>query len=352
MQNTPSVNRIIVATDCDLIEDIVKSFGFSKVEIYRRVPENATNTASTESVMLEYLSESGNEPNALFMLVQATSPLTSRKDFQVAIEKYGAGGFDSMLSCVRSKRFIWNENGTPLNYDVMRRPRRQEFSGVLLENGSFYINTVGNISKDKCRLSGQIGIHEMPEYTLVEIDEDHDWIAAEGLMWRYFEFLSESDKAYSTIRLVATDVDGVLTDAGMYYTEAGDELKKFNTRDGKGFELLKQKGIITAMITSENTLIVTRRAEKLKIAYLKQGVTGGDKLRALKEICNKEKISLSECAYIGDDINCVEVLEKVGFPFCPQDADEQVKRVQGICVLKRSGGMGAFRELVSIILKE
>ncbi len=122
------------------------------------------------------------------------------------------------------------------------------------------------------------------------------------------------------IKLFLTDVDGVLTDGGMYYTESGDEFKKFNTRDGMAFELLRKAGIKTGIITSENTQIVARRAAKIKADYLYQGQRDGGKLAAAKEICEKEGISLSEVAYIGDDLNCIGLLEKVGLAACPADA--------------------------------
>ncbi|MFN0276211.1 MAG: KdsC family phosphatase [Chitinophagales bacterium] len=154
------------------------------------------------------------------------------------------------------------------------------------------------------------------------------------------------------IKLFLSDVDGVLTDAGMYYTESGDEFKKFNTHDGMGFNLLQKAGIKTGLITTENTKIVTNRAKKLKIDYLYQGVGFGSKLDAAKEICAKEKISLSEVAYIGDDINCIELLEAVGIAACPANATKKVKEIPGIIHLKKSGGDGAVREFIEMILDE
>ena len=109
----------------------------------------------------------------------------------------------------------------------------------------------------------------------------------------------KKEKRVEDIKLFLTDIDGVLTDAGMYYTENGDELKKFNTLDGKAFELLRNAGIKTGIITSEKTRIVERRAKKIKTNYLYQGIK--DKLDIAKEICRKENITLKQVAYIGDD---------------------------------------------------
>ena len=152
------------------------------------------------------------------------------------------------------------------------------------------------------------------------------------------------------IKLFLTDVDGVLTDAGMYYSEAGDELKKFNTHDGMGLQLIREKGIKTGIITSENTKMVERRFNKLKLDYLYQGKREGGKLASVKEICEKEGISLSEVAYIGDDVNCFELLSNVGLAACPADALNAVKNIPGIVQMKKNGGEGCVREFVEIII--
>jgi YrbI family 3-deoxy-D-manno-octulosonate 8-phosphate phosphatase len=153
-----------------------------------------------------------------------------------------------------------------------------------------------------------------------------------------------------TIKLFLTDVDGVLTDAGMYYTESGDEFKKFNTHDGMGIKLLMQQGIKTGFITSETTRIVERRAAKLKIDYLYQGTW--KKLDAAREICAKENISLQETAYIGDDINCVELLSNVGLAACPANALPKVMAIPNIVHLAKKGGDGAVREFAELILAQ
>ena len=120
-----------------------------------------------------------------------------------------------------------------------------------------------------------------------------------------------------------------------------NELKKFNTRDGKGLELLRNNGIKTAIITSENTKIVQRRAEKLKVDYLYQGIQ--DKLAIVKEICEKEQISLENVAYIGDDINDAKVMQEVGLSACPSDSVKSIKKIADV-ILIRKGGDACVRE--------
>lgn len=314
-----------------------------KVSIYRRSIENASDTASTESVMLEYINSENSvlKEDDIFILAQATSPLTHYNDVNNAINLFLSNKYNSVLSCVRYKRFFWNNDGSSKNYNYLSRPRRQDFEGELMENGALYINKVSNILKYKNRLSGKIGIYEMPEFTSIEIDEEDDWIIAEKLMKKHLLSLERKK-----IKLFVSDVDGVLTDAGMYYSEHGDEMKKFNTKDGMAFQLLRDRNIKTAIITSEQTDIVTNRAKKLKIDFLSQGVYGKEKLNALIKICEKENITLSEVAYIGDDINCKEILEFVGLKACPNDAINIIKDIDGIIHLKLNGGQGCVREFV------
>jgi len=174
----------------------------------------------------------------------------------------------------------------------------------------------------------------MPEYTATEIDEPDDWNVLENLMKNHL-LTHQLVTTLQKIKLFITDVDGVLTDGGMYYTESGDEFKKFNTRDGMAFKFLRDKGIKTAIITSENTKMVENRAKKLNIDYLIQGKMAEGKLDAAKEICEHLGISLNEVAYIGDDVNCIEILKSVGVKACPADACKEVLNIEGIRVMKR-----------------
>ena len=349
LTKSKTIDQIYVATDCDEIKDTVIDFNFDNVKIFDRSSTNASNTASTESVMLEFLDNNVFSGEDLFVLVQATTPFTSSENFDEAINILKSNiEIDSLLSCVESKRFFWTKNGNAINYDYNNRPLRQDFDGILMENGAFYINTVANIKNFKNRLSGTIHPYVMPEYSAIEADEEDDWIIIEKLMYKYVL----NNKPSKTIKLFATDVDGVLTDAGMYYDNNGNELKKFNTHDGMAFKILKGKGIFTAMITSEKTNIVKLRASKLQVDYLFQGVKGGEKLEVLKKICIEKNMSLSEVAYIGDDINDYNVLSSVGFPACPKNAITNIKNIEGITHLSKSGGNGAVREFVELLLNE
>lgn len=192
----------------------------------------------------------------------------------------------------------------------------------------------------------------------------------------------------SSVKLFLTDVDGCLTDGGMYYSAEGEVLKRFCVYDGMGMVCLQQAGIPCGILTSENSLVVKARAEKLKLQYLYLGVgskvgksvsrydfSSGmsvspelnsgigsaelppmTKLAAASEICAQLGITLDEVCYVGDDINDIDLLRAVGYPCCPPNARPEVKaltRAAGakndIQILATPGGQGAIREIADQI---
>lgn len=346
------IDKVFVATDSDKIRETVESFNsgseaeiFSKAIVIDRSAESASDMASTEFAMLEFAS---NYEFDNIVLIQATSPLLVSDDLDRGFEAFNEEGTDSVLSVVRQKRFHWanDENGFahPTNYDVFKRPRRQEFDGYLVENGAFYISSKTDLIKSQNRVSGNIKAVEMNEDTFFEIDEPSDWVIIEALMKKNGIV---APKEIPEIKMFLTDCDGCLTDGGMYYSEKGDELKKFNTRDGMGFALLRQKGIITGIVTSESVDLNRRRAEKLKLDILEAGCK--DKLSAIKRICDERGIALENVCYIGDDINDLQVIKAVGYGCCPADAVEEVKK-EARFVTSVKGGEGVIREIVGRIL--
>ncbi|MFH1131108.1 MAG: HAD hydrolase family protein [Pseudomonadota bacterium] len=153
------------------------------------------------------------------------------------------------------------------------------------------------------------------------------------------------------LRLVLTDNDGVLTDAGVYYSEKGEELRRYSLRDGMGVERLRDAGIATGIITREDSGSVAKRAEKLKLPHLYLGVQ--DKRARLEQIVKDTGLSIGEMAYIGDDVNDLEIIRiigKEGLTAAPSDAMPEVKEaVHFVCSSK--GGYGAFRDFAELILK-
>lgn len=345
------IDKVYIATDSARIKETVEGFKagieediFSKAEVIGRSAESATDTASTESAMLEFAS---NYEFDNIVLVQATSPLLQASDLDHGFEVFYTEGTDSVLSVVRQKRFYWadDEQGYahPTNYDVFHRPRRQVFDGCLVENGAFYISSRADLFKSQNRVSGNMKAVEMKEDTFFEIDEPSDWVIIEALMKKNG---ISAPAEIPEIKLFLTDCDGCLTDGGMYYSEHGDELKKFNTRDGMGFALLREKGILTGVVTSEKVDLNRRRAEKLKLDFLEAGRE--DKVTAVKRICEERGIDLQNVCYIGDDINDVEVLRIVGYGCAPADAMPQAKEAANY-ITAAKGGEGVIREVIEKI---
>jgi YrbI family 3-deoxy-D-manno-octulosonate 8-phosphate phosphatase len=346
-ENSIQVDKIIVSTDSDAIRTTLSNSNASKLLVINRSLEVSTDTASTESTLLEFAL---NYDFEYVILVQATSPLITQEDIDNGFEKFILGGYDSLLSVVKQKRFIWNtidEVAFPMNYNPLSRPRRQDFDGYFVENGAFYITTRKQLLKSQCRISGKIGIYEMDEATYFEIDEPADWEIMEMIQKNKLTRSNSVTSRLKKIKCVLTDCDGVLTDGGMYYSESGEELKKFNTKDGKGMELLKKSGLITGIITGENSQSVLRRAKKLNLDEVYIGVK--NKMEIIDEICSKYTLTYDEIAYLGDDINDIEVISNVGFGCSVSDAINAVK-IQSIFTTSLKGGYGAFREFADYIL--
>jgi len=148
-------------------------------------------------------------------------------------------------------------------------------------------------------------------------------------------------------KLIVTDIDGVWTDGGMYYDQTGNEWKKFNTSDSAGVLWCRLNDIPVAIVTGEETEIVRRRAEKLKIDHLYLGVK--NKIQVLETLMVELGIEWKDVAYIGDDINDYLVLQKVGHSGCPDNAPEYIKSIVH-SVIPVKGGDGAFRAFVEMIL--
>lgn len=160
-----------------------------------------------------------------------------------------------------------------------------------------------------------------------------------------------------TIKLFLSDVDGCMTDGGLYYTEDEREVKRFCVYDGMGMVLLRKQGIPCGILTSEDTPIVRHRAQKLNLDYLYMGVgrvvdnKSISKLDAAQEICQQLGITLDEVCFVGDDVNDIPLLEKVGTPVCPANAQPAVIAIPGITILEHRGGEGAIREICDEILR-
>ncbi|MBQ3789939.1 MAG: HAD-IIIA family hydrolase, partial [Lachnospiraceae bacterium] len=188
---------------------------------------------------------------------------------------------------------------------------------------------------------------EMPEDSYLEIDEPSDWIAIEQALKKRLEKTGDAELPWDRIRMFLTDCDGCLTDGGMYYSENGDELKKFNTKDGMGLRLLREHGILTGIITAETRELNRRRAEKLKLDEYQEGVQ--DKASSIRALCEKHGIDPAEVAYLGDDLGDLEAVRMAGIGCCVADGVAAVRESADYITIAR-GGAGAVRELADRIL--
>ena len=168
------------------------------------------------------------------------------------------------------------------------------------------------------------------------------------LLQRIYKNTKATSLKFMIIKLIITDIDGVWTDGGMYYDQTGNEWKKFNTSDSWGVWLFKKMNIPVAIMTGEDTEIVRRRSQKLKVEHLFLGVK--DKLEKAKELCEIISCNLDEVAFIGDDLNDYELLSNVGISAAPSSAPEYIKDGRDFVTTKK-GGEGAFREFAEYIYK-
>jgi YrbI family 3-deoxy-D-manno-octulosonate 8-phosphate phosphatase len=360
-----SIDEVVVSTDDDAIAAHVTRL-FSDVRIVRRSPATAVDTASTESAMLEFL-DHHLEADPI-VLLQATSPLTSPADIDTAVGLLGEG-FDSVVSVVRQRRFRWatalsgsgdpdaatgpNAAGpleaSPIGFDPARRPRRQDHQGFLVENGAVYATTRSALRSSGCRVSGRITLLEMPEDTYVELDDPLDVVLVDALV-RHRQRpagppASIAERA-RRVKLVISDVDGCLTDNGMYYAADGDELKRFNARDDKGFELLRRTGVRTLLLTTARSPVLARRAQTLQVDDLIEGSI--DKLADADRVRTRLALSWDEVAFLGGDVHDLSLLKRVGLSACPLDAAAAVAAA-AVWRCPRPGGHGAFRDLADLI---
>lgn len=338
-----NLDTIYVYTDDENVIDFInKEYHWTnKVKVLLRSVASATETASTETAIMEFC-ESIDYDFDVFCLLQATSPFTKQADINNCLNKLN-DGFDSALTVVNTHRFLWDEDGKALNYNPHERPRRQDFKGLLVENGAVYTTTKSTLKKYKNRIGVNTAVVKMPEDSLLEIDSENDWVAVESLLIERQKRVKASKK----ITHVVLDVDGVFTKGTITYTKDGEHTKEFDMRDGMGLEILKQFNIEVIVMTSENSQLVAKRMEKLKIKDVFLGVK--DKYTLLNQIIKEKNSTLSNVAYIGDDVNDLTNICSVGWSLAPNNAMDVVKQHADI-VLTKNSGAGAIREASEFVI--
>lgn len=328
------VDEVWISTDDREIREVAVAVD-PRVHLLDRPAALARDDSSTESVLLHLARHVAFD---WLVTLQATSPLTSPADVERGLDQVARRRLDSLFTGTRLRRFLWSDAGKPLNYDPLRRPRRQQFAGTLMENGAFYVTKRSVLEKARCRLGGRMGVLEMGVETAVELDEPEDWAVVERLLLGRTP-LGERLRA---VRGLVLDVDGVLTDGAMYYGPEGEELKRFHTRDGHGLVGLRAAGLPIAFLTREPTPFAAARARKLGIEDVISGC--GDKAEGLATIAARWGLRPSDLAYVGDDEVDLPALRTAGLAVAPSDAAEVARRAAHF-VTRAAGGAGAVREL-------
>ena len=340
-KNSEYIDEVYVSTEDMEIKKVVKSFNLG-IKIIDRPQEFSTDTASTESVMLDFMDKIDFD---VLITIQATSPLTSGKNIDEAVKQFIRNDNDSLLTGVLTKRFYWTKDGDAINYNYRKRPRRQEFDGSIMENGAFYITRRAILKAYKNRLGGNIGIFEMSENTAQEIDESSDWTVVEkSLLVSRRENIKNKLK---NIKIIFSDFDGVWTDNKIYTDSVGNEILCFSKEDSLGLNYFKVKIEIPILIISkERNIIVEERCKKLQLQVL---TSIDDKVMSIENELEKRNLKWADVCYIGNDINDLECIRKAKFSLCPQDANKEVKENVNF-VLNKNGGDGAIREFFNLFI--
>lgn len=184
--NTNLADEIWVATDCSIIKSLVKEKYHSNiVKVFQRNAENAQDASPTIDVVTEFLTSGSFSAESNFILIQATSPLTSAEDIKTLIQNIDRDEKDSFIACARLKCFRWTDDGKSLDYRMDKPPRRQDYKGFLVQTGAFYASKIGLILETGHLISGKIGIIELGKESLIDIDEPVDWKIGEA----YLEYI-------------------------------------------------------------------------------------------------------------------------------------------------------------------
>ncbi|MCK5608088.1 acylneuraminate cytidylyltransferase [Candidatus Pacearchaeota archaeon] len=346
--NSNLINKTFVSTDDKNIADIAIKYG---ADVIMRPDQLSKDDSSTEQAMIhavEQIEKQGYEQIDYVVLLQPSSPLRGSGIIDNGINLMLEFDVDSVLSVCEIQSYYlsgyFSNDYYIREYD--NRPFSQSMPKKYRENGALYITKKDLLLTNKNRINGTTKAIVMNELDSIDIDYEDDFNLVETIILNLKCGNVSSCENLKNTKLLITDVDGVMTDCGMYYSENGDELKKFNTRDGMAIQLLREYGIKTAIITKENTKIVEQRANKLKFDEVFQGIE--DKMDVLESLKNKYGFDYSEIAYIGDDINDIPVLKIVGFSFCPNDAVDDVKKIC-TAIAKENGGNGVVREFYELM---
>ena len=340
-----SVTAVYVSTDSDDIAAVALNNG---AQVIRRPADISGDTASSESALLHALNEiekTSSLPNNV-LFAQCTSPFIRHTDIDGILELLK--DHDSALTVTHNHAFIWRRdnagNAIGINHDSAIRLPRQQLDPEFKETGALYAMNIDQFRKSGHRFFGRIGMYEVPADRSMEIDEPEDLRLANTLEIQVKSVPNR--ESLKSIKAIVFDFDGVMTDDQVYITETGEEMVMASRSDGMGISALKNAGLKLLILSKERNPVVAKRAEKLQIEVIQ---ACDNKLEALTEWLSKNQLPLSQCAYVGNDINDLECMQAVKLAIAPIDAHPLATQTAH-WRLTRAGGKGAIRELSDAII--
>jgi len=336
-----TVERVFVSTDDAEIALVAREAG---AEVILRPVALASDTASSEDALLHALDSresAGEELPEILAFIQCTSPFVRGEDIDGAVRALMEAKADCAITLSAFHGFLWRKAKDGflqgVNHDGAVRQRRQDREPEFLENGAVYALRVPAFRRAKQRFCGPVAFYEMPTERSMEIDDHHELEVARRLAPL---FQNETDLP-EQISAIVFDFDGVMTDNKVIVGTDGREEVVCDRSDGMGIEMLKRLGLPILVLSKERNQVVTARAGKLGVECL-QGID--DKLSALESWARHNGVDLTRTIYVGNDINDITCLERVGYPVVVADAHPAVVPY-GRILLSHRGGYGAVREI-------
>lgn len=343
------INEVYVSTDSNLIANVAREEG---AQIVVRPADISGDTASSESALIYSLEKIDSNSDYLVFL-QCTSPFTTTAQIDQCIERIIDKDADSCLATVSNHRFLWKNRESDdevvvgINHDGRNRKRRQDLAPEFMETGAVYVMRTKKFLEDRTRFCGKVINCNFDDESLAfEIDSPFDLLVARAIE-QSRNTCNNININLADIKLIVFDFDGVFTDNKVYVDEVGREIAQCDRGDGMGISLLKKAQVPFFILSTEQNPIVLKRADKLGVAAFNNVK---NKLQFLEAYLSDKNLTFESVCYVGNDVNDLECLKRVGLPVVPADAHESVKKFAKI-ILKNKGGNGAVRELCDMLLK-
>lgn len=343
--NCSFVDDVYVSSDCGDILMIGEEWGAKRHE---RSLSSASDCASTEDFLFEFIDSFGSAIPRIIVYVQPTTPFLIPAEIDAGIKLIrGEKSIDTVFSAKPMHSFVWRKGddggffGVNHNSSDQRQRRQNIINQDYIEDGGFYVLRTDTFLKTGSRFGGKSVAYpsKLPIYPEIDERYDYEYLCTASL---YFERISRNMSP--SIRLVISEFDGVMTDDSVFISEQGVETVRCTHADGIGVSSLKKKGIEVVIVSTETNGVVRRRADKLGI---ESHCAVRDKLKVIKNLCNQKNIFREEVIFIGNDVNDLEALRWVGEPLIPKDANPELFRY-GFKVLDCAGGAGVIREIASL----